>query len=216
MPSRVEKKELDSLEYLIKRFQKVKGQNPVIDDALKMMEEQREASQAGKTQSQGAPSLGRDDALVTIVEFMDFQCPPCKKASETVKEILTTQGDKARLVFRNFPRVEKHPYAVKAAEAAFCAHDQGKFWEYSKLLFENQRDLGEENLVRLAKEIGLDAEAFKSCLLSGVHGRRIIADMQLGRELGVARVPTFFINGIKIEGSKSKEDFLRIIEKVLS
>jgi protein-disulfide isomerase len=211
----MDKKELESLEYLIKKFRDAKDKKPIFSEALRTMEERREAlvgaQETPKSDPSKPPQIGGDDAPVTIVEFMDFECPPCKMAGKTIKKILETYPDKVRLIFRNFPKVEKHPFAVRAAEAALCAHEQGKFWEYYKLLFENQRKLDEDALIRFGREIGLDMEGFQGCLLLNEAAKRVMADMELGLELGVRKVPTFFINGRKIEGRKS----LNMIEEII-
>jgi protein-disulfide isomerase len=209
----MKRRELKYVEYLIKKFQRVKDKKPIFNKALQAMEEQRALLLSSKTDPQRPPRRGGEDAKVTIIEFMDFECPPCKKATKTIGEILKTHGEKVRLVFRNYPRVEKHPLAVKAAEAALCAHEQGKFWEYYELLFENQKNLDVGNLIKLAESLGLEMQAFQSCLISGEKARRVIEDLELGRELGVNRVPTFFINGIKIEGNKPIEEFHKIIQR---
>src|SRR6185295_5027167 len=91
------------------------------------------------------PSRGPQGAKVTIVEFSDFQCPFCSKAHDTVEEVMQTYAGKVRLVFRHFP-LEFHAQAPKAAEAAACANEQGKFWEYHDVLFKNQQKLQPEDL----------------------------------------------------------------------
>ena len=211
----MDKKELESLEYLIKKFMDAKDKKPIFSEALRTMEEWRDALRGTQKNPKSDPSkppqTGGDDAMVTIIEFVDFACPPCKMAGETIKKVMMTYSGKVRLIFRNFPRVEKHPFAVRAAEAALCAHEQGKFWEYYKLLFENQRVLDEEALINFGREIGLDMEGFQGCLLLNETAKRVISDMELGMELGVRKVPTFFINGRKIEGRKS----LNMIEEII-
>lgn len=86
----------------------------------------------------GDPIKGPADAQVTIVEFSDFQCPYCIRASATIEQVMNSYGDKVRLVFKNYP-LPNHQFAQKAAEAALCANDQGKFWEYQAKLFESQQ-----------------------------------------------------------------------------
>ncbi len=206
-------KEYESLDYLIKKFSQVKDKKGIFSEALRAMEEQKALLQERGHDPRKPPSLGPEDAPVTILEFMDFQCPPCRKVASILKEVLSSQGDKVRLVFRNFPRMEKHPFAAKAAEAALCAHDQGMFWEYHQRLFEHQKNLDEETLVRLAEETGLNLDAFKNCLISGEKAGRVVDDMSLARDLGITRVPTLFINGVKVEGVRSKEEYIRLIEE---
>jgi protein-disulfide isomerase len=205
-------KEYDSLDYLIKKFRQVKDKKGIFGQALRAMEEQRDLLRRGYD-PRSPPSLGDDDAPITILEFMDFQCPPCRKAAEILAEILQEQEGRVRLVFRNFPRLEKHPFAARAAEAALCAHEQGRFWEYHRGLFQNQEELNEEVLIQLAEKNGLDLESFRDCLISGEKMARVVEDMRLARDLGVTRVPTLFINGVKAEGIKSKKEYMRLLEK---
>ncbi len=206
-------KEYESLDYLIKKFRQVKDKKGIFSEALKAMEEQRDLLRHRGSDPRRPPTLGKDDAPVTILEFMDFQCPPCRKVASTLREVLQVRGDRVRLVFRNFPRMEKHPLAARAAEAAMCAHEQGRFWDYCQALYENQKSLDERALVELAGKIGLNLDAFKNCLVSGEKAGRVVEDMTLARDLGVTRVPTLFINGVKVEGAKSRKEYLRLIEE---
>jgi protein-disulfide isomerase len=202
----MDKKELESLEYLIKKFKDARDEKPIFREAIKTMEARREVmlgAQETPKSDLKPPQIGGDNAQVTIIEFMDFECPPCKRVRGTIKKVLKAYPGEVRLIFRNFPKVEKHPFAVRAAEAALCAHEQGKFWEYYELLFENQGGLDEETLFKLGREAGLDMDSFQGCLLLNEAAKRVMADMELGLELGVRKVPTFFINGMKIEGRKS-------------
>lgn len=205
--------ELKSLDYLIKKFREVKDKKGIFSEALKAMEEQRALLQRGVTDPRRPPSMGSEDAPVTILEFMDFQCPPCKKVAGIMTDILETHGDRVRLVFRNFPRLEKHPFAARVAEAALCAHEQGRFWDYYRALFKNQKDLDEDKLLGLAEKMGLNMDSFRECFLSGEKAARVVEDMNLGHDLGIRRVPTLFINGKKVEGVKSKEEYLKLIEE---
>jgi protein-disulfide isomerase len=205
--------EFESLDYLIKKFREVRDKKGIFSEALKVMEEQRTLLRDKGHDPRKPPSLGREDAPVTILEFMDFQCPPCRKLAAILQEILKDHGEKVRLVFRNFPRLEKHPLAAKAAEAALCAHDQGRFWEYYRALFENQEVLGEKTLVKIAEKVNMKIDEFKDCLLSGEKASRVVEDMNLGRDFGITKVPTLFINGAKVEGVRSREEYLRLIDE---
>lgn len=139
------------------------------------------------------PAFGPTDAKVTIVEFSDFQCPYCAQASETVKRIRETYGDKVRFVFRQFP-LSFHKHAHGAAEAALAAHAQGKFWPYHDRLFEHQDQLDRKDLETYASELGLDVAAFKKGLDDGTFDGQIDADIALAREANVDGTPTMFIN----------------------
>ena len=111
--------------------------------------------------------LGDRDAKVVVVEFSDFQCPACGVAVSIVKEVAEEYGDKILLVFRHFPIISQHPYALKAAEAAEAAAEQGKFWEYHDKLFENQENLKDGDLKQYAEELGLDMKKFEDALKTG-------------------------------------------------
>lgn len=152
------------------------------------------------------------DAPVTIVEYSDFQCPFCARAGSTLARIEETYGDKVRIVYRDFP-LGNHPEALHAAEAARCAHDQGKFWPYHDRLFESQHSLSAESYSALASEVGLDPKAFAECLASGKFQDAIREDSREGESLGVSATPAFFINGRHLSGAQPFEAFQEIIEE---
>jgi protein-disulfide isomerase len=161
------------------------------------------------------PSKGPAAAPVTIVEFSDFQCPACGRAFPTLKRVLQQYEGKVRLVFRDFP-LDMHPQAPKAAEAARCAGEQGKFWEMHDRLFTNQRALQIPDLKRHATELGLDAASFDSCIDSGKHAASWKADMDAGRKLGVGATPTFFVNGRLLNGAMPFQAFSEVIDQELA
>jgi protein-disulfide isomerase len=117
-------------------------------------------------------------------------------------------------VFRDLP-LAMHKDAQGAAEAANCAHDQGKFWEYHDKLFENQRALTIDSLKRYATDLQLDAEQFNSCLDSGKYTQDVKNDMSHAQSLGVSGTPAFFINGRFLNGAQPYEIFARIIDEEL-
>jgi protein-disulfide isomerase len=161
------------------------------------------------------PSRGPDKAAVTIVEFSDFECPYCVKAEETVKEVMKAYDGKVRLVYRDFP-LPFHPHAQKAAEAAHCAGDQGKYWDMHGKLFANQQKLGEGDLKDHAKGLGLDAAKFEKCLSSGEKAALIEASKKAGSEVGVTGTPAFFINGVMISGAQPFSEFKSVIDRELA
>src|SRR5262249_30545548 len=140
------------------------------------------------------PSRGPADALVTIVEFEDFQCPFCKKAQDTLQHLLIRYKDKVRMVHRDFPLQPLHPASRKAHEAARCAEEQGKFWEYRDLLYKTTPGASPDQLNHYASEVGIDVAEFKQCLDSGKFGAIVQKDEDEGERLGVQGTPTFFIN----------------------
>jgi len=164
----------------------------------------------------GAPIRGSANAPVTIIEFSDFHCPYCKKVQPTLSRILSEYGDRVRLAYRDFPLDQLHPSARKAAEAARCANDQGKFWEFHDKLYGGGTDASPETLTRLAREIDMDVVAFQQCLSTGKHRSDIDRDIQEASSLGVTGTPGFFINGRLISGAQPYEGFAQVINEELA
>jgi protein-disulfide isomerase len=157
---------------------------------------------------------GPADALVTIVEFSEFQCPFCKRVGPTIKQITDTYGKDVRFVFKHNP-LPFHKDAQLASEASLEARDQGKFWEYHDKLFENQQALARENLEQYAKELGLNAGKFKAALDTNKHKAETEQDQQLARSLGASGTPSFFINGRNLRGAQPFEAFKAVIDEEL-
>jgi protein-disulfide isomerase len=161
------------------------------------------------------PSRGPDNAKVTIVEFSDFQCPFCGKAHDTVEEVMSAYAGKVRLVFRQFP-LEFHENAPKAAEAALCANEQKKFWDFHDVLFKNQQKLKVEDLKQHAASMGLDASKFNECLDSGRMASAVKEDQAAGAKAGVNGTPAFFINGTMLSGAQPLDEFKKVIDAELA
>jgi protein-disulfide isomerase len=161
-------------------------------------------------------SRGSKDAPVTIVEFSDFQCPFCKTATTTLKQVLDKYPGKVLLVFRDYPLVSLHPQAPKAHEAARCAADQAKFWEYHDVLFERSPKLTVPELKRYAQDLKLDATAFDQCLDSGKYTAEVDKDFQEGASLGITGTPSFFINGKQIVGAQPFAAFQKVVDGELA
>lgn len=166
--------------------------------------------------AQGERAKGKPDAPVTIVEFSDFECPFCRRASATIDEVVRKYGNEVRVVFRHLPLRDRHPHAQLAAEASRCAADQGKFWEYHDLLFANQAKLDEAGLLEQARVLKLDAATFKGCLESGKHKPEIERDVQEGLAAGVSATPAFFVNGVFLSGAVPAAAFERAIDDELA
>lgn len=160
------------------------------------------------------PILGNEAAKVTVIEFSDYQCPFCGRARATVNQVLETYKDKVQYSFRDFP-LSFHQDAFKAHEAARCAGDQGKYWEYSKILFGSQQTLKPDKLKEYAKQTGLNASEFNTCLDSGKYASAVQQDMDAGVKAGVSGTPSFFINGIMISGAQPFPKFKEIIDEEL-
>jgi protein-disulfide isomerase len=154
---------------------------------------------------------GLEDAEVTLVEYGDYECPHCGLAFAIVKRIQKHFGKRLRFVFRNFPLTESHPNAEAAAESAEFAGSHGKFWEMHDLLFENQQRLSSKLLSELARKLQLSPEALTQALHEGTFEARIRADFSGGVRSGVNGTPTFFINGLRHDGSF---DFLDLVQAI--
>ncbi|MBU0707112.1 DsbA family protein [Patescibacteria group bacterium] len=161
------------------------------------------------------PSHGSPDAKVQIVEFSDFQCPFCEEASDTARKIMNDFGDNVYFVYRDYPDVENHPHAHKAAEAGECAQDQGKFWQMHDKMFLNQTNLNTVSLKQYAIQAGLDVDIFNECLDSGKYAQEVYDDLLDGYAAGVTGTPSFFINGIHVSGVIPLDVFRELIEELL-
>ncbi len=155
---------------------------------------------------------GPETAPVTLVEYGDFECPHCGAAHVTIKNIRRLMGQRLRFVFRHFPLTQIHPMAEPAAEAAEAAGAQGQFWEMHDLLFENQQMLDPESLLGFAEELGLDTEKFLRELDKGIYRERVREDFMGGVRSGVNGTPTFFINGVRYDGSWDVVPLLEALE----
>ncbi len=160
-------------------------------------------------------SDGPASAVVTIVEYSDFQCPFCQRVAPTLKQVRQKYGDRVRIVWKDFPLTAIHPQAFKAAEAGNCAREQGKFWEYHDRLFANQQALQTEFLKKYAADAGLDAAKFNACLDTAKYSERVQEHMGIGTGLGVQSTPAIFINGRMVAGAQPYEAFASIIDEEL-
>jgi protein-disulfide isomerase len=144
---------------------------------------------------------GSEGAVVTLVEYGDYECPHCGRAYPIVKEIQKRLGSRLRFVFRNFPLAQIHPHAQHAAEAAEAAAAQGKFWEMHDVIFEHQNALDDRHLAEYAAGLSLDKARFQHELTSHTHATRVREDFLSGIKSGVNGTPTFFINAIRHDDS---------------
>jgi protein-disulfide isomerase len=162
----------------------------------------------------GRPERGPKNAPITIIEFSDYECPFCKRAEQSVQQVLSAYGDKLRFVYRDFP-LEIHAHARPASEAAHCAQAQGKFWEYHAKLLASS-DLSDEKLKSLADEVGLDRAKFDECVVKQQFKADVDKDAAAGAEVGVTGTPAFFINGRMLSGAQSFEKFKEVIDEELA
>lgn len=163
----------------------------------------------------GAPIRGAEKAPVTIVKFEDFQCPFCKSAQPTFKDLLKKYNGKVRVMHKDLPLEAIHPLARQAAEAARCAGEQGKFWEYHDQLYSISPKLSIEDLKSSAKQVGLNSAAFDQCLTSGKYRAAVQKDLNDGAQLGLTGTPAFFINGRDMTGAQPLEAFAAVIDEEL-
>ena len=165
---------------------------------------------------EGRPSKGAKNAPVTLVQFSDFHCPFCKRIEPSINEVMKNYGNKVRVVWRHFP-LPFHTGSARTHEAAECAHEQGKFWEYHKELFENPG--GERNdasLKTVAAKVGLDTNQFEQCLTSGRAKAIVDKDLAKGQAVGVDGTPATFINGQLLSGAMPYDSFKQAIDAALA
>jgi protein-disulfide isomerase len=152
------------------------------------------------------PKIGDENATLTLVEFSDFQCPYCGRHIKSVFPKLQSDyiaTGKIRYVMRDFP-LEFHQQAHKAAVAAWCAHEQGKYWDMHHYMFSNQNKLQPEDLVKQAQTLGMDMPAFEACFASDKYDEKIEASMADGRKAGVRGTPSFLLGYTASGGDQVK------------
>jgi protein-disulfide isomerase len=178
------------------------------DTKIELVRPRVEVSAAG-------PARGPADARVTIVEFSDFQCPYCQRAKPVLDEIESRHPKDVRIVYRHLPLDSLHPRARASAEAAACAAEGNKFWEYHDRVFANNRALADADLRKYAVEVGLDTAAFDECVRTRRHQAAVEADVQEAKKLGITGTPAFVVNGIVLTGLKSTDEFDALIREEL-
>jgi protein-disulfide isomerase len=159
--------------------------------------------------------IGNPDALVAIMLFIDYESEKNVQAHEVVKKIMTVYEGKVNFNFRHFPLMRIHQKALKAAEAAVGAGQEGKFFEMHEMMIHNRKHLGLISLKSYAKEIGITNKSFLNNLINGKYGLFVQDDLKYGIELGVKEAPAFFINGEKIEDDVTIQSLSNKIDEVL-
>lgn len=160
-------------------------------------------------------ATGNLDAMVTLVEYGDYECSHCGRAHPIVQEILRTMGDKIRFVFRHFPLSEIHPHALHAAVASEFASDNGKFWEMHDVLFEKQQHLHDSDIAQYAEALGLDRVDLSRAVESEELFARVNQDFSTGIRSGVNGTPTFFLNGVRHDVSWEYDVLVAALTEVL-
>jgi len=168
-----------------------------------------------KVPLEDSPRKGSDDALVTIVEFSDYQCPFCSRAHATVQQLQKDYGNKVRVVMKQNP-LSFHPRAKPAAMAAMAAGEQGKYWEFHDLLFANNKQLEDADLEKYATQIELDMARWKKDLTNPKFQQIVDRDQALAGQLGANGTPAFFINGRLLSGAQPIDNFKAIINEELT
>jgi len=166
--------------------------------------------------TEGSPSYGPANAVITIVEFSDFQCPYCHKwFAETWPQLQQAYAGKIRLVYRDFPLTSLHPEAEPAAEAANCAGEQNQYWPFHDRLM-GADQFGADVYLAYASSLKLDLVKFKECLTSNRFQTAIQNDASFGASLGITGTPTFFVNGIPLVGAQPFSTFKMVIDQELA
>jgi protein-disulfide isomerase len=156
---------------------------------------------------------GSATAAVTLLEYGDYECPYCAQAYMIVKEIQERQGNKLRFVFRSFPLTKIRPHAYQAALAVEAAAAQGRYWEMYDFLFKHGQVLTDDNLRQSAAKLGLNVSKFDREFLDRTYSRHVDEDIQSGKESGVTKTPTFFINGDRYNDSWDLDTLLSALDE---
>jgi protein-disulfide isomerase len=174
------------------------------------------ATAANPAPMEAAPSLGPDDAPVTIVEYADFGCPACWQWHESgiLQQLRAKYGDQIRFVWRDFPVITL--LSPKAAEAGQCAHEQSKFWEFHDLIYQRDGAIEASNLQSYAQEVGLNMDQFTECVASRRYRDRVNAQQHEGFERGLNGAPAFFVNDQRVIGPQSAAMFEQVIDSILT
>lgn len=159
--------------------------------------------------------VGKKDALVTLMEFGEYESEECAKANEIVKQLLEEYEGKIRFQFRHFPLTLIHQRSLKASESAVAAGQEGKFWEMHNVLFANRRNLGTTSLKLHSKEAGIKNKKFLDDLVNGVYGWQVQDDLKEGINRGVKEIPAFFINDVPLGLKPTYANLCAAIEAAL-
>lgn len=156
-----------------------------------------------------------DKAKVVLVEYSDYECPFCQRHHPTMLGLVEKYGDDVAWVYRHFPLTSIHPNAYPAALAAECANEQGKFWEFTDDLYENQSSIGDDYFVEVAGTLGMNVSKFTECVDSEKYKSVVDGDMATARAAGVSGTPATFVNGQLISGAVDRATFEQLIDAAL-
>jgi protein-disulfide isomerase len=163
-----------------------------------------------------SPTLGPATAHITIVEFADFRCRFCAYSARALRRVLRIYPDQIRWVFKHRPLGNLEDDGAAPHFAAQAAHAQGKFWEISELIFRNQARLGQDDLLGYARSLDLDMTAFAQALDRPRTRGRVARDALDARRLKVAVTPTYFVNGRRMVGAQTFDEWRQLVEKELA
>jgi protein-disulfide isomerase len=159
--------------------------------------------------------LGPPHALVTLVEYGDFECSYCGKANSIIHRLEDEFQEDLQFVFRHFPLRQAHPHSQEAAEAAEAAGAQDRFWEMHDLLYENQDALTPDDISQYAQTLGLNMDQFEYDIRERRFSPRVSDDFRSGIRSGVTGTPSFFLNGFRYDGSWEFEALSSAIRRVM-
>jgi protein-disulfide isomerase len=164
-----------------------------------------------------SPYIGPEDAVITLIEFSDYQCTYCKQWFRDVyPQIMSAYAGKIRFVYKDFPLSSIHTDAFPAAEAAYCAGEQGKYWAFHEKLLSGELTLGADTYNTYASDLTLDLASFKECIDTNRYYDDVENNYEFAYNLGVRSTPTFFINGLAVVGAQSFDVFKQLIDQELA
>jgi protein-disulfide isomerase len=165
--------------------------------------------------SSNDPAFGATNPELTIIGYEDFFCTFCKEMQPIIQSAVESNGVRVRYVWKDFPMNVLHPGASRAHEAAHCAKDQGKFWEYHDMLYEKQGALSEAVYAEIAAELNIDSKKFQTCFTSRKYARQIANSVSEGVNFGISSTPYFFIGTLRVSEAISSFGFLKLVGEEL-
>lgn len=158
------------------------------------------------------PQIGSNNPMVTIVEFGDFECSDCADMSPVFAQLVRTYPNDVRLVWKDFPLPNTHLFSQTAANAARCAQDQGKFWEYHDTLLEQQDLFALNPWKDIANDLSLNTDTFSACLDNKQHNDLVVQGYFIARTFSLEQAPAYFINGTVYTGKKTYDELKAIVD----
>lgn len=157
------------------------------------------------------PMMGNPEAPITIVEFGDFQCSYCAEMSPVLEKLVKKYPEKIKLVWKDAPNVSLHSQSIGAAQAAHCANEQEKFWEYHEGLFANQNQLNRDLYLQLARGLNLKMNNFEECLINEKYASTVQDNLKEALALQIDGTPYYFIDEKRLSGTASLEELEKLI-----